>query len=429
MGPTKYSGVKWIGEIPAEWVIGRIKHRYELTLGKMVEPDAGLSNRTQFPYVCAANIKWSGIDQSIRKQMHFSNQERKQYDVRRGDLLITEGGSIGTSCMYEEEFGEICYMQNSVIRARGRCRTCNAFLGYWLEFVCNSGYLNVVCNKATIAHYTKDKVGNTPLPLLREREVRRIVEALDKECSYIDTVSETLETQISILERYRASVIYETVTKGLDPLVPTKRSGIEWISKLPSSWQAKRFKYVAKVVANLVQPEDYPDLIEIDPENIEKHSGRLINVKTAGEVGAISAKQLFIKGQIIYSKIRPALNKVVIAPDDGLCSADMYPIETNENPNWLLYVMRSSLFVSQTALVAGMRVKMPKVNVEELGDVWIPVPPVTEQRDIAEYLDNKCEQIDAILETKRQQLDVLKRRRRSLVYEYVTGKRRVNGEE
>ncbi len=301
------------------------------------------------------------------------------------------------------------------------------FLYFCLAFPLQQ--INELTVSTTVKHLLADDISGIKLPMPPLSGQIRIGKKLDELNSGYSLAAAVLEAQISILERYRASVIHKAVTKGLDPSVPTKRSGIEWIGKLPSSWQAKRFKYVAKVVANLVQPEDYPDLIEIDPENIEKHSGRLINVKTAGEVGAISAKQLFIKGQIIYSKIRPALNKVVIAPDDGLCSADMYPIETNENPNWLLYVMRSSLFVSQTALVAGMRVKMPKVNVEELGDVWIPVPPVTEQRDIAEYLDNKCEQIDAILETKRQQLDVLKRRRRSLVYEYVTGKRRVNGEE
>ena len=261
-----------------------------------------------------------------------------------------------------------------------------------------------------------------PVPPIGEQRV--IAMFLDKECHAINEAMRALEKQLSTLERYRASVIHEAVTRGLDLSVPTKPSGVEWIGEIPEGWEAKSFKYCAHVAANLVDPDKYPELIEIDPDNIESGSGRLVDVVTAGEVGAISAKQLFSKGQIIYSKIRPALNKVAIAPADGLCSADMYPIATDQNKRWLLYVMRSDMFVRQTTLISS-RVAMPKINVDQLGAIKIPVPPIEQQELIADYLDARTSAIDTILDTKRKQLDILKRRRQSLIYEYVTGKRRV----
>ena len=301
----------------------------------------------------------------------------------------------------------------------------------YLRYLCASEHFCQQVNKLAwgIAYpaISESLMGKIKVPVPPKEEQQAIAALLNQKCAAIDATTNTLETQISTLERYRASVIHEAVTRGLDPTAPTKPSSVDWIGNIPQEWEIKPFKHVASVVANLVEPSNYPDLIEIDPENIESGTGRLTDVRTVEEVGAISAKQLFSKGQIIYSKIRPALNKVVIAPEDGLCSADMYPIATQHNVRWLLYVMRSAIFVSQTSLISS-RVAMPKINVDQLGALKIPVPLIDEQAAIADYLDARTAAIDAAIATKRKQLDVLKRRRQSLIYEYVTGKRRV-GEE
>jgi len=196
-------------------------------------------------------------------------------------------------------------------------------------------------------------------------------------------------------------------------------SGVEWIGEMPEEWTLRHFKYLAEVRANLVSPYDYPELVEIDPDNIESDTGKLLNVRTVEEVGAISSKQHFNKGQILYSKIRPGLNKVVMAPSDGLCSADMYPITAHCEERWLLYMMRSDCFVHQATEVSNMRVKMPKVNVDELGAIQIPTPPLDEQRRIADYLDARCADIDAVSQKVRSEIDLLGEYRKSVIYEAV----------
>ena len=137
---------------------------------------------------------------------------------------------------------------------------------------------------------------------------------------------------------------------------------------------------------------------------------------------------MFFVGQILYSKIRPNLNKVVIAPCDGLCSADMYPIETDLNVKFVLYLMLSQYFVEQVSVVIQDRVKMPKINQDELGRIRVVVPTKQEQNEIVDYLDKKCSETDCIIAKKKEQLEILANYKKSIIYEYVTGKREVPDE-
>ena len=175
----------------------------------------------------------------------------------------------------------------------------------------------------------------------------------------------------------------------------------------------------------MVDPAKYADMPQVSPENIVANTGELVDIRTVEEVGVDSWNQRFFAGQIIYSKIRPALNKVTIAPFDGLCSADMYPISTKLPTKYLMYFMLSDAFVSQTIEVSNIRVKMPKVNQEELKNFIVVTHSQEVMKQISEYLDERCEIIDAVLRQKEMQRATMQRQKQSLIYEYVTGKKRV----
>lgn len=266
------------------------------------------------------------------------------------------------------------------------------------------------------------------LPLPSKEEQLKIGTYLDTRTEEIDSLIEQTERSIELLEEYRKSVISEVVTKGLDPDVPMKDSGIEWIGVIPEHWEVKKFKYLAAVKANLVHPEDYPDLPQVSPDRILKDTGELLECQNVLESGVDSDNHLFREGQLLYSKVRPALNKVTIAPFDGLCSADMYPIETSEDPQWLKFSMLSQSFVTQVR-VSTDRVKMPKVNKEELGSFYLPVPPKPEQERIAGYLNAATLNINAFINNEIALIDKLREYRKSLISEAVTGKFVVPGVE
>ena len=209
----KDSGVEWIGEVPETWGIGKLKYFYDITLGKMVNKDN--SGDEGDSYLCAANIKWDGVNTDVHRRMIFTNKEKEQYLLNDGDVLIMEGGAAGTSCIYNNEFAP-CYIQNSVNRCRGKKGHVNKFLYYWMHTAFYAGYINVACNQATIMHYTKEKVAETPFVRISEHEQLEIVNYLDKKCTEINNLITKKQEAINKWEEYKKSLIYYAVTGKID---------------------------------------------------------------------------------------------------------------------------------------------------------------------------------------------------------------------
>ena len=174
---------------------------------------------------------------------------------------------------------------------------------------------------------------------------------------------------------------------------------------LPDGWAWARFQDVAIIASNLVSPEDYPDFIHLAPDNIEKGNGVLLPCSTVREDGVKSANRRFYSGQIVYSKIRPNLAKVVVVDFDGLCSADMYPINALIDPSFLQRYMLSGPFLVQ-AVKTDTRVAMPKINQTELNVFAVPVPPLAEQKRIVGKVDELmalCDRLEAEQQERQEQ--------------------------
>jgi len=200
-----------------------------------------------------------------------------------------------------------------------------------------------------------------------------------------------------------------------------KDSGVAWIGEIPADWQIVKFSRIASIKCNLVAPDHYLELPQISPENIEKGSGKLLSYKTVEESGIISGNHLFHEGQLLYSKIRPKLNKVCIVPFPGLCSADMYPIESKQNIRFLMYCMLSDAFIGQVSMITEDRVKMPKINQDELSSLLLAFPPTrSEQQAIANFLDSKCTEIDAVLNKTRTSIEEYKKLKQAIITQAVT---------
>ena len=210
--PMKDSGVEWIGEIPQFATTTCVAHLYEIILGKMLSPTPRSETDTLESYFCAANVHFSGIDYGSLKTMWFSPEERNNYLVKFGDLLVVEGGAGAGGAHIVEETVENCYVQNSIMITRSKGRVSNKWLYYTLYSLVKRDYIDFVCNKATIPHFTKDKLGNTPIVLL-PREIEETITAfLDEKCSNIDKLIFQKENVIEKLTKYKKSLIYEVVT-------------------------------------------------------------------------------------------------------------------------------------------------------------------------------------------------------------------------
>lgn len=396
MREMKDSGIEWLGEIPAGWEIRQVGQLAEVVKA----PNEGLAenNLLSLSYgkikrrdinavdgLLPASFETYNIIQPNDIVLRFTDLQNDQKSLRVG--RATERGIITSAY--------VTVRPHDAFRSR--------FIYYALHaYDLRKGFYGMGAGVRQGLKWQEARYIRLPWP--GEERQRRIADYLDEKCAEIDRAISAAEQSIEEYRAYR----YSLVSAHIDT----------------SDGAEVRFKYIAAVVPNLVRPDDYPDLIEVDPDNIEKDTGRLINLRSVYEVGAISAKHRFKRGQILYSKIRPLLGKVAIAPFDGLCSADMYPIETGQDVEWLRYAMTSASFRRQVASACA-RVKMPKINVEQLGQIRLIVPSLGEQRRIVGYLNEKCSQADSAIEAKQAIIADLKAYKQSLIYEVVTGKREV----
>ncbi|XXY21771.1 restriction endonuclease subunit S [Sorangium sp. So ce216] len=196
-----------------------------------------------------------------------------------------------------------------------------------------------------------------------------------------------------------------------------------WYGPLSAQWQVRRFKHAALIVGGQVDPTDarYRNLPLFAPNHMESGTGRLLAVDTADEQAAESGKYLVRAGDILYSKIRPALRKVVVAPQDGLCSADVYAIRPRTEileARFLFYLMLSEGFC-QYSLLQSDRVAMPKINREELGECPLVFPELDLQSHIVEFLDRKTDAIDELIAKKQRLMSLVFEKRQALVTQVV----------
>lgn len=199
-----------------------------------------------------------------------------------------------------------------------------------------------------------------------------------------------------------------------------KDSDVGWIGEIPSHWSCVPFRRIAKVQCNLVRPSENLTMFQISPDSIEKNSGKIIKTRTVEEAKVDSDNHRFYKGQILYSKIRPLLNKVIIAPYDGLCSADMYPISTIENTEYVMYYMLSEAFLSSVKNIVADRVKMPKINQDELKNTDFVIPPFSEQQVIVDYLKDKTLKIEQYVSARERERELLDSLKQSEIANVVT---------
>lgn len=279
--------------------------------------------------------------------------------------------------------------------------------------------------------FTEEQLGaiNTPVPPIEIQ--KRIADFLDKKCGEIDNLYSTIEKQIVTLEEYKKSVIREAVTRGLNPNVEMKDSGVEWIGNIPVHWKVKKIKYSATLTRGVFghrprnDPKyydgDYPFIQTGDVASANKYIETFS--QTLSELGKSVSKE-FKKGTIAFT-LAANVGDAAILDFDSYFPDSVMAIIPNKNINnvYLYYIL--SVMKTEFLKVAIVNTQM-NLNVERVGNVYIPITfNDSEQREIVNYLDLKCTEIDGAITDKKQQLETIEQYKKSLIYEYVTGKKEV----
>lgn len=297
----------------------------------------------------------------------------------------------------------------------------------WLKYAITSLNLGESVDKATIPHIYFSVYGNSFIWDISKEMQQAIADILDRKCTQIDALISNEEQQIAKLKAYKQSVITETVTKGLNPDVPMKYSGVEWIGEIPEHWEVlqlsslvteRKHKNTNMQETNLLSLS-YGKIIRKDiktkdgllPDNFEGY-----NIVECGDI-VLRLTDL----QNDHKSLRTGLCKergIITSAYVTLANRGKTVISTYLN--YLLHTF--DVYKGFYGMGAGVR---QGLNFEGVKKILLSIPPINEQQQIADYLDKKCEQIDRLIAIKQQKIEKLQQYKKSVIYEYVTGKREV----
>ncbi|MFC8314210.1 restriction endonuclease subunit S [Gordonia sp. NPDC057258] len=401
-----------------------MKNAATVTLGKMLQSkDSGGDVRA--PYMRAANVQPDGVlALDDVNEMWFASSEMEQLSIRSGDVVVVEGGQggFGRAAFAAEDLPGWGF-QNSINRLRPTRDFDGRFIAYYLIALRASGFIRAYSNVVSMPHLTAEKLARIPMPLPPLPAQSALADYLDRETARIDILIQEQRRLIETLSERRAAVITQAATRGLDGS-PLSNSGNVYLGDVPAHWVVSRFSREMSVNGGQVDPrvDPWAHMVLVAPNHIESGTGRIVGRETALEQGADSGKYLASAGQILFSKIRPALNKVTLAAEDCLTSADMYAMSSrhDDDHRYLMYFMLARPFHAFVTL-ASLRVKMPKVNRDELGEAPFLRPPKAEQRRIAAYLDEQTSKIDTLMAETEQFIELSRERRTALITAAVTG--------
>lgn len=429
---------RYIEELPEDWKLERLNSVAELfgrigwqglTSDEYQDEGPWLVTGTDFRN---GKINWDSC-------VHISDQrweEAHQIKLRPGDLLITKDGTVGKLAIVENQPGKAS-LNSGVMRivSNGHKAYTTKYLYYVLQTdIFKEWFKDINAGASTIQHLFQKDFKHFVFPMPPLEEQKRIVSTLNMECLEVDSILETLDKQADALKRYRASIIHEAVTKGLNPNVPMKPSGIDWIGDIPEKWRLKRIKFMFDTSSGATPEGGNWDLYDgginwiqsgdLYARYVITETGRTVSNKALSEVSVLKVyKAPFVVMAMYGASVGNVSISNIDACTNQACCV-MLPKE-EASAQYLFYaLMDSRTFLKHKAL-GGTQ---PNISQVIIRNHKIPVPSKKEQIAIADYLDTRTAAIDSILETKRKQIDVLKRRRQSLIYEYVTGKRRAGKE-
>lgn len=432
----KETGIEWIGEVPKDWEIVKLLFVLEkpITDGPHETP---VYVEEGIPFITINNIDDRGnIDKINANRISIEDaiEYNKKAKMKKGDLLFSKSATIGKIAEVDE-LDFMVWSPFAIIRPNSKILNKN----YLKKILSLPRYVNHAIGLGS--YNTQVNIGmrdmeKTKIPLPSLEEQKKIADLLDKKCQEIEEIKETIEAEIKMLDEYKKSMITEAVTKGLDKDAEMKDSGIEWIGEIPKHWKVNKIGRICKVVTDFVasgsfaslaknvtylDEEDYAMLIRtVDLSNKRDAINRVYVDKNSYDF--LRNSNLF-GGEIILPNIG-SVGDVYLVPklyDKMTLGPNSIMIKTKYCDKYYYYLLSVVGKLILINLSAGST--QAKFNKTELKEVRLAQPPINEQKAIAEYLDHKTSAINEAIDGKRAQLVTLDEYKKSIIYEYVTGKK------
>ena len=433
----KDSKIDWIGDIPDEWNIKKIKHISNVHSSVRIFEDEYKDQG--IPFFRTKEIVELANNKEISLELYISEDKYKTFrskKVEKGDLLISSIGTIGEVWVCDGR--DFWYKDGNITQIDKN----DSFVSNYLKHLITSNIfmenIKFYESTTTISALTIEKIKEVKFPLPNLKEQQAIADFLDEKCEKIDKVISEIEEQIQVLEDYKKSLITETVTKGLDKNVPMKDSGIDWIGKIPAKWEIKRIKYFTNLNGRIgwqgLTTEDYQDEGPFLITGVDFLNGSIDwnSCTHITEKRWIEANTIQIKNDDLLITKDGTVGKVAVVSglnDKASLNSGVLLIRPKGNVEYynryIYYQLISDVFWSWFEFNKSGNSTIIHLYQQDFANLYTLLPNIAEQKQIADYLDKECEKIDATISDKKEQLETIKEYKKSLIYEYVTGKKRV----
>ena len=422
MREMKDSGTEWIGNVPNPWTRSKIKNACSM-IGSGTTPDSHI-----IEYYESGTINW------IQSGDIYGKDYIKDVSVKVTDLSIKTLGALKlykapfiTIAMYGGSVGNIAISLIDACANQACCclRPANwvdfKYLFYWITF-CKADFLSKAEGGGQ-PNISQDKIKNQWFYAPEIAEQNIIANYLEKKNSEYKATVFVIQAEIKTLEEYKQSIISEAVTKGLNRQVEMRESGIRWCPKIPVHWKTDRGKFILELLERPVCKGDgvitcFRDG-EVTLRSNRREDGFTVSLQEAGYQG-IDPGDLVVHGMDGFA------GAIGISDSRGKGTPVLNVMDSQQNKRYLMYYLRwiAKIGVFES-LSTGIRVRSCDTNWNKLRELPYIIPPIEEQNAIATYLDEKCTKIDEAIADKRKLLDILDNYKKSLIFEYVTGKKEV----
>lgn len=418
MREMKDSGIEWIGEIPKHWKCCKQKYGLTLLNGRAFKESEFLEDG-KYKVLRVGNLFTNPI-------WHYSNLmlEDNKY-CQKGDLLYSWSMSYapfiwsGDKVIYHYHIWKV--LIDDIL--------CKKFVYYYLLALTEALYAEI--HETTMGFITMGIMNNSYLPYCNLEEQQQIANFLDTQCSKIDATTEDIQKKISLLEDYKKSVITEAVTKGLNPDAEMKDSGIEWIGEIPKDWTVKNLKYIFDITSGSTPASGVSqywdgDIKWITPADFKTNDvyvfGGRRNITGLGLMSC--STQVIPDSSIIFSKRAP-IGSVVITGEKMCINQGCLALISKHQKTSVKFYYYALSILDKIFDMLGNGTTFKEISAFRFSNTSLQCPRFEEQQQIADYLDTKCSEIDTFIADKKRQLDILADYKKSLIYEYVTGKKEV----
>ena len=422
----KDSGIEWIGEIPKDWAYSKLRYHLSESSGGIWGEDDDFGTGTYVLRSTEITLDGSWNLQDLVKR-ELGDEDTEKFLVQRGDLIVTKSSGsqdhIGKTGLVGKEIESMnaCY-SNFVQRIRPNDRLNSKFLHYFMNCpIAREQYKYQSETTTGLANLSKQSIGNllTSIPFAQEQA--QIANFLDRKTQHIDELIRVKERKIELLQEYRASLIHQAVTKGLDPNVEMNPSGVEWIGEIPKHWAISKVKHELESLDHLRVPLNSETRGSMKSKVYDYYGASGVIDKVEAYIFDESLILIGEDGANLYLRSTPLAFKAtgkywvnnhahVLRPRHG-------------NIDYLTNMLES---LDYTHYISGAA--QPKLTAGRLMNITVVIPPLSEQNQIANFLDRKTRQIDELRSTEEQTIKLLKEYCQSLISAVVTGKIDVRNE-